>query len=44
MMKYLDKVKMLNLMKGNVLIDGRNQFKKDYISSNGFKYLQIGVK
>ena len=36
--------KMLNLMKGNVLIDGRNQFKKDYISSNGFKYLQIGVK
>ena len=36
--------KMLNLMKGNVLIDGRNQFKKDYMSSNGFKYLQIGVK
>jgi len=36
--------RMLNLMKGNVLIDGRNQFQKDYISSNGFKYLQIGVK
>ena len=36
--------KMLNLMSGNVLIDGRNQFRKDYIFSNGFKYLQIRVK
>ena len=36
--------KMLHLMKGNVFIDGRNQFNKDYISSAGFKYFQIGVK
>jgi len=36
--------KMLDLMKGNVFIDGRNQFNKDYISSAGFKYYQIGVK
>ena len=36
--------KMLELMKGNVFIDGRNQFNKDYISSAGFKYFQIGVK
>ena len=36
--------KMLDLMKGNVFIDGRNQFNKDYISSAGFKYFQIGVK
>ena len=36
--------KMLDLMKGNIFIDGRNQFNKDYISSVGFKYFQIGVK
>ena len=36
--------KMLELMKGNVFIDGRNQYNKDYISSTGFKYFQIGVK
>ena len=36
--------KMLHLMKGNIFIDGRNQFNKDYISSAGFKYFQIGVK
>ena len=36
--------KMLDLMKGNVFIDGRNQFNKDHISSAGFKYFQIGVK
>ena len=36
--------KMLDLMKGNIFIDGRNQFNKDYISSAGFKYFQIGVK
>ena len=36
--------KMLELMKGNIFIDGRNQFNKDYISSAGFKYFQIGVK
>jgi UDPglucose 6-dehydrogenase len=36
--------KMLNLMKGNVFIDGRNQFNKDYISKAGFNYFQIGVK
>jgi UDPglucose 6-dehydrogenase len=31
-------------MKGNLFIDGRNQFKSDFIESKGFKYLQIGVK
>ena len=36
--------KMLNLMKGNVFIDGRNQFNKDYITEAGFNYFQIGVK
>ncbi len=36
--------KMLNLMKSNVFIDGRNQFNKDYISKAGFNYFQIGVK
>ena len=36
--------KMLNLMKGNIFIDGRNQFNKDYISKAGFNYFQIGVK
>ena len=29
---------------GNLFIDGRNQFKKGFIESKGFKYLQIGVK
>ena len=33
--------KMLDLMKGNIFIDGRNQFNKDYICSAGFKYFQI---
>ena len=36
--------KMLNLMKSNVFIDGRNQFNKDYITEVGFNYFQIGVK
>ena len=36
--------KMLNLMKGNMFIDGRNQFNKDYITKAGFNYFQIGVK
>jgi len=31
-------------MNGDLFIDGRNQFKSDYIKSKGFKYLQIGVK
>jgi len=31
-------------MTGNLFIDGRNQFKKEFIESNGFKYIQIGVK
>ena len=31
-------------MKGNLFIDGRNQFKKEFIESHGFKYIQIGVK
>ena len=30
-------------MKGNIFIDGRNQFKKEYILSKGLKYFQIGV-
>jgi len=31
-------------MSGNLFIDGRNQFKSDFITGKGFKYLQIGVK
>jgi UDPglucose 6-dehydrogenase len=31
-------------MNGNLFIDGRNQFKKEFIESKGFKYVQIGVK
>jgi len=31
-------------MNGNLFIDGRNQFKKELIEGNGFKYIQIGVK
>nr|MBC8398524.1 UDP-glucose/GDP-mannose dehydrogenase family protein [Flavobacteriales bacterium] len=31
-------------MNGNLFIDGRNQFKLDYIKNKGFKYMQIGVK
>jgi len=31
-------------MNGNLFIDGRNQFKKDFIQNKGFQYLQIGVK
>jgi len=33
-----------NLMQSNVFIDGRNQFEKKYMQSQGFNYLQIGVK
>ena len=36
--------KILNLMKGNVFIDGRNQFSRTAMHSSGFKYIQIGVK
>jgi len=31
-------------MRGNLFIDGRNQFKKEFIESKGIRYLQIGVK
>ena len=36
--------RMLNHMRGNVFIDGRNQFNKEKMLSNGFNYFQIGVK
>jgi UDPglucose 6-dehydrogenase len=35
---------MLSKMKGNLFIDGRNQFLLAFIESKGFKYIQIGVK
>ena len=35
---------MKEKMKGNLFIDGRNQFKLNFIESTGFNYLQIGVK
>jgi len=35
---------MKSKMSGNLFIDGRNQFKTDFITSKGFKYLQIGVR
>ena len=31
-------------MNGNLFIDGRNQFKSDFVQSKGFEYMQIGVK
>ena len=31
-------------MKGNLFIDGRNQFNSDFIKEQGFSYMQIGVK
>ena len=31
-------------MNNNLFIDGRNQFKKEFIENEGFKYIQIGVK
>ena len=36
--------RMLNHMRGNVFINGRNQFNKEKMLSNGFNYFQIGVK
>ncbi|MBT5772201.1 MAG: UDP-glucose/GDP-mannose dehydrogenase family protein [Flavobacteriaceae bacterium] len=39
-----DFLKMSNLMREKVLIDGRNQFSKEQINKHGFEYLQIGVK
>ena len=33
-----------NLLRGNLFIDGRNQFDKSFMKSQGFNYLQIGVK
>ena len=35
---------MRSKMKGNLFIDGRNQFKSDFIQNKGFQYMQIGVK
>ena len=32
---------MKSKMKGNLFIDGRNQFALDLIESKGFKYIQI---
>ena len=31
-------------MRGNIFIDGRNQFSSDFIKERGLKYIQIGVK
>ena len=39
-----DFVLMKSKMRGDLLIDGRNQFNADFINSQGFRYLQIGVK
>jgi UDPglucose 6-dehydrogenase len=35
---------MQSKMNGHLFIDGRNQFKSNFIKSKGFKYVQIGVK
>ena len=35
---------MKSKMKGNIFIDGRNQFAREMIEAKGFRYLQIGVK
>ena len=39
-----DFLKMSNMMREKVLIDGRNQFSKEQINKHGFEYFQIGVK
>jgi len=39
-----DFLKMSNLMREKVLIDGRNQFSQEQINKHGFEYFQIGVK
>ncbi len=36
--------KILRLMKGNTIIDGRNQYNSDFLKEIGFNYYQIGVK
>ena len=36
--------KILRLMKGNTIIDGRNQYNSDFLKELGFNYYQIGVK
>ena len=36
--------KIKNSMSGKLIVDGRNQFQKDFLKEIGFKYLQIGVK
>ena len=36
--------KIKNYMTGNLIVDGRNQYQKNFIEDIGFKYLQIGVK
>ncbi len=36
--------KVLRLMKGNTIIDGRNQYNSDFLKELGFNYYQIGVK
>ena len=35
---------MKSKMKNHLFIDGRNQFKPEYVKSKGFKYIQIGVR
>ena len=35
---------IISKMKGDLFIDGRNQFEADFIKSKKLKYLQIGVK
>ena len=36
--------RILKQMKGDVFIDGRNQFNKEDMNTQGFNYFQIGVK
>tara|TARA_B100000902_G_scaffold219638_1_gene208636 strand:- start:969 stop:2291 length:1323 start_codon:yes stop_codon:yes gene_type:complete len=35
---------MKSKMKNHLFIDGRNQFKPEFVKSKGFKYIQIGVR
>ncbi len=35
--------KIINLMRGNLFVDGRNQFDYNMMNNYGFKYLEIGV-
>lgn len=41
--RFLEFAKILSVMKGNALIDGRNQYHPDEVVAKGFDYIGIGI-